>query len=63
MGIMDLPITFGRNGYGCVETLNTYLRMETYITHQIRSSMDPSVPGVKECNQKFEREDPLNQQY
>ena len=28
MGIMDFPITFGRNGYGCVETLITKLVFE-----------------------------------
>ena len=25
MGIMDLPITVGRNGYGCVETLYIFI--------------------------------------
>ena len=31
MGIMDFPITFGRNGYGCVETLG--VSWEASCTH------------------------------
>ena len=35
MGIMDLPITFGRNGYGCVESLVELSQWSEYIEYKI----------------------------